>query len=689
MNQKNTLMPLVIVCLMILISFAVLAVPTSSEEPIPSTNDDQWVKQGVVMDTGSFPLGVQYTCVIYDEGIYKMWYAGMYAPTTAEIFYATSPDGYSWTEQGCAMPIPAGMNYAVAPNVLKEDDGTYKMWFSCQDYAWKARTYLATSTDGISWVNQGIAIDIGAPGSPDSQYAVQANVFKDDGLYKMYYKTYDDNCDTYIMHATSTDGYSWTKYGVVMDVMPGYDNFQCPFVMKNDNGTYTMLYDSSQSGSCRIYEAFSIDGIIWQQQGLELDVGAPGSLDEPMIFAPYVLKDTSTGTDKLYYSGYDGAYRRIFLATRQSSVNITPPPPPPPPPPPLMPPVADAGPDQTTDIDVCIDFNGSASYDPDGTIISYTWDFGDGTVGYGASTSHIYSASGTYIVILTVTDNDGLICIDSTSITVSAPDPDPVPDPIGAALIIDKVKTSGPDIVETHTKNGWILMITVSNTGDSDALDVVVHDVLPAELELVDHSISKGTFSYEQNGGGKAGSTSLTWSLGNLAPGEICQLELVISTKLNPAGKQEFTSPGTYSLNDGAWVTGIDQITGEGLLDGPTSKITVIAIDGNDEEEDVATPIYSSEAPLVPYLVLISPTGPGNIESETEQLSPTSSKILNSPSSLFIIVFLGFLLMMSPILLLERKKTAASKPAEVDLDKQLINGEITEEEYLRELKDME
>ncbi|MCK4758120.1 MAG: PKD domain-containing protein, partial [Thermoplasmata archaeon] len=91
--------------------------------------------------------------------------------------------------------------------------------------------------------------------------------------------------------------------------------------MKNDNGTYTMLYDSSQSGSCRIYKAFSTDGITWQQQGLELDIGASGSLDEPMIFAPHVLKDTNTGTDMLYYSGYDGADRRIFLATRQQATD--------------------------------------------------------------------------------------------------------------------------------------------------------------------------------------------------------------------------------------------------------------------------------------------------------------------------------------------------------------------------------
>jgi len=47
------------------------------------------------------------------------------------------------------------------------------------------------------------------------------------------------------------------------------------------------------------------------------------------------------------------------------------------------------------------------SYDPDGTIVSYFWDFGDGTNATGVTTSHSYSAIGNYTVTLTVTDDDG------------------------------------------------------------------------------------------------------------------------------------------------------------------------------------------------------------------------------------------------------------------------------------------
>ena len=79
-------------------------------------------------------------------------------------------------------------------------------------------------------------------------------------------------------------------------------------------------------------------------------------------------------------------------------------------------PVADAGGPYDGTVNESIMFNGSKSYDPDpdGTITNYTWDFGDGSIGYGVTTRHVYTKNGTFVVELTVRDNRGGINISST-----------------------------------------------------------------------------------------------------------------------------------------------------------------------------------------------------------------------------------------------------------------------------------
>ncbi|UCG69148.1 MAG: PKD domain-containing protein [Thermoplasmata archaeon] len=93
--------------------------------------------------------------------------------------------------------------------------------------------------------------------------------------------------------------------------------------------------------------------------------------------------------------------------------------------PPNQPPIADAGSDQTVFEDDVVNFDGSGSYDPDGFIVNYTWDFGDGNFGYGEFPTHIYDTPGSYNVTLTVTDDDNATDSDVMTVTVELRLPSP------------------------------------------------------------------------------------------------------------------------------------------------------------------------------------------------------------------------------------------------------------------------
>jgi formylglycine-generating enzyme required for sulfatase activity/PKD repeat protein len=64
------------------------------------------------------------------------------------------------------------------------------------------------------------------------------------------------------------------------------------------------------------------------------------------------------------------------------------------------------------------------SSDPDGQVVSWTWEFGDGTTSTDRNPTHTYSRKGTFTVKLTVTDNDGLTGSKSQSLTVVNLPPD-------------------------------------------------------------------------------------------------------------------------------------------------------------------------------------------------------------------------------------------------------------------------
>jgi len=115
------------------------------------------------------------------------------------------------------------------------------------------------------------------------------------------------------------------------------------------------------------------------------------------------------------------------------------------------PPVADAGPDQHVTASV-VQFDGTASSDLDGAVISWKWDFGDGAKGEGPKPTHVYRKPGEYKVTLTAGDSSGTIRntgTDTMNVVINAqPIADAGPEAVaapGEVLVFDGSRSIDPD----------------------------------------------------------------------------------------------------------------------------------------------------------------------------------------------------------------------------------------------------
>ncbi|MBS3778007.1 MAG: PKD domain-containing protein [Candidatus Thermoplasmatota archaeon] len=85
----------------------------------------------------------------------------------------------------------------------------------------------------------------------------------------------------------------------------------------------------------------------------------------------------------------------------------------------ITPPQADTGGPYNGTVGIPIQFDGSESFSPNKTIVSYEWYCGDGRVETGITPTHTYSHPGTYTLTLTVKDEDNNCGTDTTQVTVT------------------------------------------------------------------------------------------------------------------------------------------------------------------------------------------------------------------------------------------------------------------------------
>ena len=138
---------------------------------------------------------------------YRLWYHGRSGPTGG-IGCATSSNGMIWTK--CAgNPVFGGggsgsWDYAVyAPTVLY-DGGVYRMWYSgCDASNAVCSTGYATSSDGSHWSPQTVAVPQGAAGAFDGYSADYPAVLRVGNTYQMWYSGIDASQTYRIGYATA------------------------------------------------------------------------------------------------------------------------------------------------------------------------------------------------------------------------------------------------------------------------------------------------------------------------------------------------------------------------------------------------------------------------------------------------------------------------------------------------------
>jgi PKD repeat protein len=122
-------------------------------------------------------------------------------------------------------------------------------------------------------------------------------------------------------------------------------------------------------------------------------------------------------------------------------------------------PFANAGGPYIADVGEPVEFDGSASTDEDGIIVTYDWDFGDENTGSGVNPAHSYSDTGTYRVTLTVTDDNGLM--DSTIATAAIGNP--------------FVEITRPNVTDCILQGLDTLKWTAYDASDSTNLDIYLY----------------------------------------------------------------------------------------------------------------------------------------------------------------------------------------------------------------------
>lgn len=122
--------------------------------------------------------------VMFDDGVYKMWYNASDVEGHITIAYATSADGLVWEKHAANPVLDLGPKTgAYYPSVLKIE-GVFWMWFTH-----KGGIHLATSPDGLAWELHPAnpVFTKGEPGAWDGEAVLEPSVYFDGRVFHLWY----------------------------------------------------------------------------------------------------------------------------------------------------------------------------------------------------------------------------------------------------------------------------------------------------------------------------------------------------------------------------------------------------------------------------------------------------------------------------------------------------------------------
>jgi hypothetical protein len=222
-------------------------------------------------------------------------------------------------------------------------------------------------------------------------------------------------------------------------------------------------------------------------------------------------------------------------------------------------PIANAGVDQTITAPAStVSLDGSASYDPDGTIKSYTWVLisGNGSVTISNGNTVNPSASGlipgTYVFQLTVTDNSGATAKDQVTITVNPQPTEPNQPPIANAgnnlTITAPINSAGLNGSSSFDPDGTIASYTWSQvSGPSAAVILNNGTATPTVTGLVVGTYKFALTVTDNNGATNTDDVTVTV---NAAVNKVNQMPIAIAgndtTIYLPVNNYTLTAAGSF-----------------------------------------------------------------------------------------------------------------------------------------------